>query len=291
VKHSIAAVARMANLSPDVIRSWERRYNIVSPERDASGVRLYSDREVARLTLARQATRLGHPIRRVAQLSDAEIEALLDRKPEPATANADVVQRLLATIENNDLAGATNVLRASALLLPPRDFALEVLAPALREVGRQWEHGTLAVWQEHFLSNQIAQLTSTLPYATPDSARMVLATPPFDRHGFGIGLAALLASSRGVAVCNLGVEVPAAELVAAARRLKAAAVVVGMTHAQTPPAEALAYAREVDAGLPSGVDLLLGGELGERAAQSLKSKRVRGVATLEAFEALCAEWR
>jgi DNA-binding transcriptional MerR regulator len=50
--HSISAVARMANLSPDVIRSWERRYKIVGPARDASGTRLYSDQDVARAVSA-----------------------------------------------------------------------------------------------------------------------------------------------------------------------------------------------------------------------------------------------
>lgn len=291
--HSIAAVARMANLSPDVIRSWERRYKLIEPMRDASGVRRYSDEDVARLTLAREATRLGHPIRHVAQLSDEQLEALVDRKPANGngTTSADVVARLLGAVHANDLSTASHVLRAAAVLMPTRELVLDIIAPALREVGRQWEHGELAVWKEHFLSNQVLNVAGPLQQSIPGDARIVLATPPFDRHGFGIALAALLAAARGVSACNLGVGVPATEVVAATRQLGAAAVVVGMTQQSLPETEVVRYAVELDAGLPSSVDIILGGEGGVRVADSLQLPRVRGVATLEAFDALCAQWR
>lgn len=288
--HSISAVARMANLSPDVIRSWERRYKIVEPLRDASGVRLYSDKDVARLSLAREATRLGHPIRHVALLPDEQLEELIDRRPVEPGAGAAVVARLLDAMFANDLAAASQILRSAALLMPTRELVLDVLAPALRETGRQWESGVLAVWQEHFLSNQILNVAAPLQQLAPGQARIVFATPPFERHGFGIGLAALLAVARGVAACNLGVTMPASELIAAARRLHAAAVVVGMTQEALPKIAAVEYAREIDAGLPPLVDVVLGGVAGARVAASVHSTRMRGVATLEEFDSLCRQW-
>ncbi|HZP65335.1 MAG TPA: MerR family transcriptional regulator [Rudaea sp.] len=291
MKHSIAAVARMANLSPDVIRSWERRYKIVEPARNASGVRLYSDEDVARLTLAREATRLGHRIRHVAQLSDEQLEELLDRKPAENGANADVVARLLDAMHAHDLATASQILRVAALLVPVRELVLEILAPALREVGRQWDSGELAIWQEHFLSNEVLGVAGTLQRLVAPGPRVVFATPPFERHGFGIGLAALLAAARGVAACNLGVTVPAAQVIAAARQLHAAAVVIGMTQEALPQEEAIEYARQLDAGLPAGVDVMLGGAAGARVAASVPSPRVRSIATLEEFDGLCVQWR
>lgn len=292
MEHSIAAAARMANLSTDVIRSWERRYKIVEPVRDATGVRRYSDRDVARLTLAREATRLGHPIRHVAHLSDNQLEKLIDRKPAEAGANAAVIARLFSALHANELASASSILRAAALLTPTRELVLEILAPALREVGRQWEDGELAVWQEHFLSQQAQCVTVPLQStAAADKSSVVLATPPFERHSFGIGLAELLAMARGVSTCNLGVTVPAADLIAAARRLHAAAVVVGMTQEALPELAAIEYARELHAGLPPSVDVVLGGVAGVRVAALVPSQRMRGVATLEEFDGLCPQWQ
>lgn len=292
MEHSIAAAARMANLSPDVIRSWERRYGIVEPVRDAAGVRRYSDRDVERLKLAREATRLGHPIRHVAHLSDKQLEKLIDRKPAEAGANAAVIARLLGAIHANELAGASSILRAAALLTPTRELVLEILAPALREVGQQWENGELAVWQEHFLSHQVQCVGAPLQSpVTAGKSGVIFATPPFERHGFGIGLAALLATARGISTCNLGVTVPAADLIAAARRLRAAAVVVGLTQESLPELEAVEYARALHANLSPNVDVVLGGAAGVRVAAAIASKRVRGVSTLEEFDGLCPQWQ
>lgn len=291
MKHSISAVARMANLSPDVIRTWERRYEVVTPERDASGVRLYSDDDAERLALAGKATRLGHPIRRVALLSNERLRELVDVKPAEASDNGALVARLLDAVHANALSDASKMLRTAAMLVPLRELVLDILAPALREVGRQWENGELTIWQEHFLSNEVLGIAGTLQDRAPAQARIVLATPPFERHGFGIALAGLLAAARGVAVCNLGVGVPSPELIAAARQLRAVTVVVGMTREALPQTEATQYVRELDAGLSPGIDLLLGGAAGASLAESMKRSRVRGVATLEEFDGLCPQWR
>ena len=291
MKHSISAAARIAGLSLDVIRSWERRYKLVEPTRDASGVRLYSDEEVARLALAREATRLGHPIRRVAHLSDEELEKLVERKSSQGAGNSDVVARLMRAMHANQPAAVSQILRSAALLTPAHEFVLEILAPALREIGREWENRELAIWQEHFLSNQMLAVTATLEPAVPGEARILLATPPFERHGFGIALAAVLAGAHGVAACNLGVAVPADELIAAARRLNVTAVVVGMTQESVPEKEALHYARALNRGLPRGVELVLGGKTGTWIAHLLRRGRIRSVATLEEFDVLCRRWR
>lgn len=291
MEHPISAVARMVDLSTDVIRSWERRYKIVEPVRTASGVRLYSTQDVARLRLARAATRLGHPIRQVAKLSDAQLQALTERHPTEAATGSAVVARLVDAVHADDIAGASELLRAAALLMPPRELVLGILAPALREVGQRWENGTLAIWQEHVLSHHVLGVAGTLQHPSQRSARIVLATPPYERHGFGIAFAALLAAGRGVSACNLGVTVPAAELCSAARRLRASAVIVGMTQGALPETEALEYARDLDAALSPGVDIVLGGAGGTRVAAALSSPRIRAVATLEEFETLCRRWR
>ena len=281
----------MANLSPDVIRSWERRYKIVEPNRDVSGVRLYSDRDVERLTLARKATRQGHPIRHVAGLSDEQLEKLVEPKPRQITEENEVVARLLDAIHRNDLGTASHILRTATLLTGVHQLVLKILAPALREIGLQWEREELAVWQEHFLSNQIAGVAASLQYTPAGNTCVIFATPPFERHGFGIALASLLAAGRGVRACNLGVTVPATELIAAARRLGAAAVVVGLTQQTFSDTEAVKYAMELDAGLPASVELMFGGTGSVRVVGMLQSPRIRAVATLETFDGLCALWR
>lgn len=274
-----------------MIRSWERRYRLVEPSRDASGLRLYSDKDIARLTLAGQATRLGHPIRLVAQLSDEQLEALVERGSPRAVGNEAVISRLLNAVKADDPAAASQVLRTAALLTPARELVLEILAPALREIGRQWERGDLTIWQEHFLSNQMLGIAATMQGGLRERPRIVLATPPFERHGFGIALAAMLATANGIGACNLDVGVPVAELVDAARKLRVVAVVIGISHEAVTLREAAEYVAEVSKRLSADVQLVVGGAAAEHVAEAVDSDRVQAVATLESFDVLCSQWR
>ena len=73
----MAVVTRLTGLQPDVIRAWERRYGAVRPVRSRGNHRLYSDSDVRRLTLIRQALDLGWKVSQVAILDDEAIEELI----------------------------------------------------------------------------------------------------------------------------------------------------------------------------------------------------------------------
>ena len=70
-------VVRETGLSAHVLRVWEKRYGAVVPQRTATHRRVYSDADIHRLKLLRQATLLGHPIGSVASLSDQSLETLI----------------------------------------------------------------------------------------------------------------------------------------------------------------------------------------------------------------------
>ena len=69
-RHPIQVVARRTGLSADVIRVWERRYGVVTPQRQPGGRRVYSDSDIQRLTLLQRATGAGRRISEVAPLPD-----------------------------------------------------------------------------------------------------------------------------------------------------------------------------------------------------------------------------
>lgn len=288
MKYHIAAVAHLTNLSAEVIRSWERRYGLVTPQRDAAGVRLYSESDAARLALARAATQLGHPIRHVAKMTNEQLEALCKQDKPEQTPYAQVVERVISALREHDPTLAEQILSSSALLVPTRSLILDILAPILRAVGDEWERGRISVWQEHLLSTLIRNTVAALPRAPQNGDAMLFATPPFELHGFGITLAAILASSHGWRSANLGTAVPAEELVHAARRLKPKIVVVGMLLRSVSKASALEYVRTLERELPPKVDVWLGGTLGAQIAKRTDSPRIRAVPTLEEFERLSA---
>jgi DNA-binding transcriptional MerR regulator len=68
-------------LSAYVIRIWEQRYRAVEPRRTATQRRLYSQREIERLNLLRDATQAGHSIGQVAQLPTDKLGKLVAVSP------------------------------------------------------------------------------------------------------------------------------------------------------------------------------------------------------------------
>jgi len=68
--------ARLAGLSVETLRVWERRYDLSGTRRSASGQRLYTADQVQRLGLLKQLVDRGHPIGQLAHLSTDELRTL-----------------------------------------------------------------------------------------------------------------------------------------------------------------------------------------------------------------------
>ena len=72
--YRIGTVSRMTGISPDTLRIWERRYEVVTPQRSAGGGRLYSSEDIARLKLIGRLVDKGDAISVVANLTHDELQ-------------------------------------------------------------------------------------------------------------------------------------------------------------------------------------------------------------------------
>jgi DNA-binding transcriptional MerR regulator len=95
--YSISAVARMLGIPVATIRTWEDRYGLVVPERNASGHRLYRRDQVEQLKFVRASIADG--------VSTADAHRLLAERTdgEPAAApNSESGARLLILLADHD---------------------------------------------------------------------------------------------------------------------------------------------------------------------------------------------
>lgn len=69
----IGTVARLTGISPDTLRVWERRYEVVAPMRAAGGGREYTSEDVERLQLIKQLVDGGHAIGSIARLDTGSL--------------------------------------------------------------------------------------------------------------------------------------------------------------------------------------------------------------------------
>jgi MerR family transcriptional regulator, light-induced transcriptional regulator len=269
--HSIKTVARRTGLSAYVIRSWEKRYRVVEPTRTGTNRRLYSEDQIRRLSLLREATQAGHSIGNVARLPLSELETLSGRRaersltppaePARATSDAAVIQECLAAVKELDFRGLESALNRAATRLGSQGVLQRVLGPLAEAIGDCWRGGALTAAHEHFATVVIRMFLgqATKPFAASEASPvLVAATLVGQLHELGALLAAATATNLGWHVTYLGPSLPAAEIAGAARQRRARAVALSFVYPEDDPriAQELARLREL---LPPGVDVLAGG--------------------------------
>ena len=300
--YPIRAVSKLTGISIDTLRAWERRHQAVAPQRDERG-RLYNEADVRRLRLLNVAVEKGHAIGRLAGLSDKELQTLvaspsimagiaglegaagamdtvLSEKPVPAPPS------VMAAIKRLDYAGAERELSLLAAVLPPRELVHRVALPLMRQVGEEWHQGELSVAEEHMTSallrNLLGALIPLYQRASP-GARLLFATPSGEQHEFGILVSAMLVAGGGLGVIYLGADLPAEEIVGAARKTAPQAVVLGFIGAEGSKAGVVEI-QKVAHKLPSQIELWLGGAQGEAVVEEIRRTRALLIDDFEMLE-------
>lgn len=287
-QYPIRAVSRMTGLSTDTLRAWERRYQAVVPDRGERG-RVYTDRHITRLKLIASLVERGHSIGSIAALSDAELRRLTDHRAggDPTSSSALDLDPLLRAAKHYDLAAMETTLNRYALLLPPTELIFGVVLPVLRELGKQWESGSINPAQEHLVSSIFRGMLGSLLRSMPRPARasrIVFAAPSGERHELGLLCGAVLAAVCGYAVIYLGPDLPAADIAHAVRESGAKILVLSATAAGPVDDAGLGRLRR----LSDDVAVWAGGGRAEELRSAIGS-RVRLIDSLEQLRQRCEQ--
>jgi len=279
--YPIRVVARMTGLSVDTLRAWERRYDAVTPERGERG-RVYTDGHVHRLKQLATLVEQGHPIGRIAGLSDAALKKLRHDRPARAEVARDRdtdLAPLLNAVKRYELTAIDSLLNRYAVTVPPDQLIFAVVLPVLREIGARWEAGTLRPAQEHLVSSIVRSVLGGLLRTMPrpsSGPTMLFATPSGERHELGLLCGAVLAAAAGARVVYLGPDLPAADILHAAATCDADIVVMAATATGAlAPDQVSKLAR-----LPRKVAVWLGGPASQPLGDSFGA-RARTIARLE----------
>ena len=277
--YPLRAAARLTGLSPDLLRAWESRYGVVKPLRTAGGTRRYRASDLARLQLVKSAVDAGHRIGRVAHLDAVALSKLAEETPPPSTDGLDAV---LDALERLDADEVQRLLSIQISMMGPVRFAKDFALPLAQQVGDRWANGQMSVSSEHLATGVLRSLlgSSLVPTAASHlGPTIVFATPSGERHEIGLQTAALAATGAGAKAVYLGAELPNEELLDSVAKTGAAVLALGLV--VLPAEEALRSIRAVRAGLPSDVELWVGGS-GASKVESIEGvKRISCLAEIE----------
>ncbi|HET9033310.1 MAG TPA: MerR family transcriptional regulator [Dokdonella sp.] len=301
--HSVRVVARRTGLTPDLLRAWEKRYQVVQPARSAGGQRNYSDADIERLQLLVKVTAAGRSIGQVAGLGNAELRELAagDQAADGTVYASEAqdaavdhyLEVALGAAENFDATLLESTLRAAALQLPS-DQALDgVFGPLLLEIGARWEQGRFPPANEHLATTIIRRVLTWMtdfPVTPEHSRTIVIATPATQLHDLGAMLAATVAATSGWRVAFLGASLPADELARATRLAHADTIALSIVYS-SDPAHVSNQLRQLRSELPRSVAMVIGGAGAAAHADVLEqigAHRLDSLAALRAW--LAARW-
>jgi methanogenic corrinoid protein MtbC1 len=167
-------------------------------------------------------------------------------------------------------------------------FIDEVVAPVLVRVGHAWAEGSVSVAQEHMATAVFRRVLGWLfrVYEVRGTApRLVVATPPSQVHELGALMVATSAAAEGWRVTYLGPDLPVADLVSAVGETGARAVAISAVYVPED-VDLLAALREMRAGLPEGVPLIVGGAATPAIEAEAKAAGALVIRSLPEFRAM-----
>jgi methanogenic corrinoid protein MtbC1 len=179
-----------------------------------------------------QCNELAEPI----QAIRSDLEAVLREASRlRIAAGAAVEPALLDALVAGDVRGARRVIADLASTFPsPDHLIVEVVLPAMAEIGRRWELNELEIFQEHLATEAIRRLLAGLAATVPDTrqkpgAVALVSCAPGDEHELiPLALTSYL-ECRHWTVKNLGVGLPPDQLARAVAVLEPAVLFLTVT--------------------------------------------------------------
>ena len=225
----IGELSQRTGLSRDVIRAWERRYDLLNPTRTSGNFRMYSTDDLARLRLMQHYLGRGIPAAQAAGLVHQVQTAALDTNPGVPPGDVQKAMRVLRdALDAFDERPAHRILQRLLGVFAAGAVLRDVVLPYLRDLGRRWECGQASVAQEHFTTGffEAWMLGLTRGWGQQGSRRAVVAAMPGERHTLGLIVFGLALRDLGWRVTYLGADAPLPAVEQAAAAVQADAVIL-----------------------------------------------------------------
>ncbi len=213
----IKDLENLSNVKAHTIRIWEKRYNLLEPDRTDTNIRKYNLDNLKKLLNIAYLYNAGHKISKIASLEAAQIQGLVQE-----------------TIGEVDSAYLGNVFKSAMFefdgelfddtlnaILQKKSFRetfTEIFVPLLNQNGVLWHSGTIDPAHEHFISEKIkhaiilhtAKNKKTVPLIRAPLFALYL--PLNELHEIGLLYANYEVVSAGFQSVYLGANLPTESL-------------------------------------------------------------------------------
>jgi DNA-binding transcriptional MerR regulator len=211
-KYSIKELERLSGIRAHTIRIWEKRHQLIQPQRTKTNIRFYSDEDLKKIINVSVLNNHGFKISKIASLSNSEISQHVTELSSTKDSIDIFIEQLILSMIDLDEEAFNRILGTLVLKMGLERAMLEIVYPFLEKIGVLWLTNKITPAQEHFISNLIRQklivAIDNLPLASRDAKKVVLYLPENELHEIGLLFYHFICKQAGVRTFYLGQTVP-----------------------------------------------------------------------------------
>lgn len=183
---SIKDIENLCGIKAHTLRAWEQRYKLCVPKRKDSLHRTYDNDDLRELLRVSFLYHNGHKISKIAGLSQADIEKLVEESYKSNTNNETFIHQLVEAGLDFDKERFEKVINCLVLRIGIENCIKDIFYPFLHRIGLLWMTNHAIPAQEHFASHiirkKIIVATDGLERSTSNKTNVVVFTPAGEYH-------------------------------------------------------------------------------------------------------------
>ncbi len=211
---SIKDLENLCGVKAHTIRIWEKRYNLLSPDRTETNIRTYNLKSLQKLLNVTYLVNSGYKISRISKLNEEEVNEYVRRIVSDNSTKNQAINSFKIAMLNYDMELFLSTYELLAEKKTFRQIFINVFIPFLTEIGLLWQTGTINPSHEHFITNLIKQKLfiniERLQYLKPTKTEQIfiLFLPENEIHELGLLYINYEILLRGYKTIYLGTSIP-----------------------------------------------------------------------------------
>jgi DNA-binding transcriptional MerR regulator len=213
IRYSINDLEKITGIKAHTIRIWEKRYNVVNPERTDTNIRYYNDEDLKKLLNISTLNKHGLKISEIVKMG---INQVCEKIIEISNTSSDYesyINNLIISMIEIDEDKFEKVLSSAIIKMGFEKTITHIIYAFLEKVGILWQVGTINPAQEHFITNLIRQkliiaIDGQENSPKADAKTFLLFLPENELHELGLLFYTYIIKKSGHKVIYLGQSVP-----------------------------------------------------------------------------------
>lgn len=214
---SIKDLENLSDVKAHTIRIWEKRYNLLEPNRTDTNIRRYDLANLKKLLNITYLYKEGHKISKLAGMSPHQIQVLIKKDMETNTSAyaAEIFKSIMLEFDGDQF---DTTLKSLLTKQSFSDVYSNNFIPLLSNTGILWHTGTVDPSHEHFISEKIKHAliletsNSKKEVEKKGKSLFVLYLPAEEVHEISLLYANYELISNGYSTLYLGPNIPVKSL-------------------------------------------------------------------------------